>query len=213
MSTPAGPHDHDEDANILDQIEEVLDQHEEPLVPSYVAKGGQGISDVFTSEFFVGAVSGGVAGNAAYDLIKAAVFRTMASFREWLPPGGGLAQRPTLTLPPEGSVWDLINDDGSFVSPDDEQRLKAIYDMVVSLPTDLPPGHSPEEAHAVHYLAFFQELFRRASMVQLLPRHHEKLQQAAQNASVPMPLSQLVAHIIEEWLRRNPSADRGIFNV
>jgi hypothetical protein len=40
---------------------------------------------LLTQEFFVRAIVGGIAGNASYDLTKAAIINTMRAFRRWLP--------------------------------------------------------------------------------------------------------------------------------
>jgi prokaryotic ubiquitin-like protein Pup len=197
---------------ILDEIDDVLNESAEDFVRAYVQKRGQGPSDLFTAEFFIGAIAGGIAGNASYDLIKAAVKNTLASFRQALEHFGE-REAITLTIPPHGRVDELANEDGSFALEADNQRFSEIYKVVRGLTGRMPLAHTDEEAVAIQFTAYFGELFREAGIIKLLPSHHQILQQAAHNGDVPIPLPQLVAHIIADWVKRNPSADRGIYKI
>jgi prokaryotic ubiquitin-like protein Pup len=188
------PDDLDLDAT-LDEIDEVLEENAEEFVKQYVRKGGQGDTALFTMEFLIGAVAGGVAGNATYDMIKAALFRTFRAFRQ--------IGRP---------VSDVTDEDGSYLYEEDERELAAIYEMARRIPTPYPPRHDPDEALAVHWLVYLRELHREAGFVQLLPKHYRKIAAAGMAAPERLQPSQLVAKIVDQWLRENPNADIGVYD-
>ena len=60
---------------ILDEVDEVLDEQAKEFVRSYVQKGGQGWSGIFTPEFYVGAASAGIYAGATYDMFKTVIRR------------------------------------------------------------------------------------------------------------------------------------------
>jgi hypothetical protein len=73
-------------------------------------------------------------------MTKATLFNTMRAFRRWLPHSRH-DEPPDLTMMlPEGDVWELSNEDGSFFSKEDEQRFRLVYELASRIPTS-PPAH------------------------------------------------------------------------
>lgn len=184
-----------EDADtILDEIDEVLEEHAEEFVRRYVRKGGQGWSMFLDPAFFVGAAAAGVAAAATWDTFKLAMTKFINALRQT----GGL---------PEA----MVDKDGSLTRETELQMWYA-WKRASEVRSPNEPTHDIDEATAVHWLAFLSELHRAAGLVKLGSEHYRKITAAAENANVPVPTFHLVAQIIDEWLRRNPNADRGIYS-
>ena len=193
---------------ILDEIDDVLEENAEDFVRAYVGKGGQGFTDYILNEVFNNVIVQGIATNASWDLIKLSFKLSMRSFRDLLSAPGSDERPPSnrLTPLPEGSIWDLTDDDGWFRNEEHEQLLKELYERTRLIPTTQPPRHDWEEAFAVHSIVYTRALLREGGYVQLQPNHHRALIQVIEKSDVQMPLGQLVAHIISGWLRDNPNA-------
>ncbi len=171
----------------LEQIDEVLEQNSEDFVAAYVAKGAQGPTGDFTIQFFASAIAGGVAGHATYDMVKAALKRTFKAFRQ---AGGPIADKT------DGS--------GAFLDAEDEALLRAIYQMVIRIPSPAQPLHDPVEAMAAHWIIYFKELLQELRLVQLSEEHYRKLKAIGRDRAANLSPAQQVAEIIDDWLRRHP---------
>lgn len=165
---------------ILDEIDEVLEENAEEFVRTYVKRGGQGWSDFFTPEFYVGAATAGVLGRLAYDEFKAVVLRIVRSVRE----AREGADHDPLTQIIESEYY--------------EESIKNAWRNAVRLVKKQGIEHSIDESVALHWTLFIRELERSVGTVRLGRRRHDRLTQAANRADLSP--SQLAARIIDQWL-------------
>ncbi len=167
--------------SILDEIDEVLEENAEEFVRSWVLKGGQGWSDFFTPEFYVGAATAGVLGGLAYDEFKAAVLRVVKYVRE---ARGGQGYDPFAP-----------NIDSEYY----EESIRNAWKSANRLVKKQGIEHSIDEATALHWTLFIKELERNTGTVRLGCRRRNRLARAAIREDLSP--SQLAARIIDQWLK------------
>lgn len=179
---------------ILDEIDDVLEENAEVFVRAYVRKGGQGWSSFLDPSFFVGAAAASVVAAASWDALKLSVNKVIAALRHT---GDGSAH--------------MLNAD-ELLADGTEELLRKAWERARRIPTDAPPGHDTDEASALQWILFLSELHRATGFVKLRAEHYEKIAAAAAASPEMLQPSQLVARIIDEWLRRHPNAGIGLHN-
>jgi hypothetical protein len=155
------------------------------FVRSFVEAGGQGWSAFIDPEFYVMAAAQGVIAEVTWISFKKAMTRTLRSLR--------LAPGPTPDLTPGGSL-----------EPAFERQLSQPWERAQGLTQGQNIDHTMDEASALHWMVFSIELQRELKSVKLRPDHYERISRAAAATVEQLTPDQLVARIIEQWLRSNP---------
>ena len=202
---------------ILDEIDEVLEEHSKEFVRSYAGKGGQGYTDYLTPEFIAHVVITAVAGHTLYDTMKTSLRSTIRSLRKNLEGVSPSTRRPIPRegLPlPEGSIWELTKEDGSFKDQRDEDLVREYFRSVARIQLDDLPRHDQQEADAVHAIMCLRQLLGRAHWVQLPAEQYQALHAAGQRKQgAKLTAEQMTAEIVGAWLARNPNATIGSFTL
>jgi ubiquitin-like protein Pup len=172
---------------ILDEIDEVMNKNAEEFVRSYVQKGGQGWSGFFTPEFYVGAASAGIYGGATYDMFKA-VIRRITKY--------------LLQIPGRTSVT-LEEYETSEIPEYEASRIEEAWKTASRLAEQQDVQHSMDEATALHWKLFTQELEHSLGSVRLGNRRIARLVRANAASEKPLDVSPLAARIIDQWLEQN----------
>jgi len=167
--------------SVLDEIDEVLEENAEEFVRSYVRNGGQGWSDFFTPEFYVGAATAGVLGGLAYDEFRASVLRVVKYVRD---ARGGSGFDPFAQ-----------NMDSHYY----EDSIRNAWRSANRLVRKQGIEHSIDEATALHWTLFMRELDRDTGTVRLGRQRHSRLAQMAIREDLSP--SGLAARIIDQWLK------------
>ena len=181
---------------LLDEIDEPLEEGTEEFVRKYVQKGGQGWSGLLDPSFFVGAAAASLAAAMVWDTFKTVIGRVVHA----------LQNVPGPVTP------DALLPDGSL-NPEFEELLHEAWWTAERLLKGKETGpllHSMDEATALHWVIFFTEMQKAQGLVRLRPDHYKHISQAAAATPERLSPSQLVARIVDRWLRENPMADRGI---
>jgi prokaryotic ubiquitin-like protein Pup len=201
--------------SLLDELDDVLEVNAEEFVRSYVEKGAQGVTDYLTPEFFEHVVAEAIAAHVVYDaVLKPALLTTIRALRKYLKGYYSDNRGPRKFPLPEGSIWDITNEDGSFKYPEDEQLLKDLYDSFSKIPLPPRPQHDQQEADAAHAIIFFKQLMERSHWVELDPEHHRVLQEAGRRKpGAKLTPSQVASDIIGAWIQKNPNASIGRFTL
>ena len=181
---------------VIDEIDTPLDTDAEAFVRSFVQKGGQGWSSFLDPSFFIGAAAAAVAGGAAWDGFKIAMAKTIHALRHI----------------PGANSDHALKDDGSY-NPDFEHMLEGVWETARHLIDEYTPDHTLDEATALHWVLFYNELQNTLPAVRLEPRVHARLTAVAATTPERLSTSQLVARIIDAWLRENPNAQQGSFRA
>ena len=168
--------------SIMDEINEVLEESAEEFARSYVEKGGQGWSDFFTPEFYVGAATAGILGGVTYDGFRTAILRTVKSLR------GARG----------GPDYDPLAQD--IESEYYEETIKNAWKNANRLVKKQGIEHSIDEATALHWTLYIKELERSVGTVRLGRKRHRRLASAASREDLGP--SQLAARIIDQWLKQ-----------
>ncbi len=182
---------HADDDDLLEEIDKVLEQSSEEFVRGYVDKGGQGWSGFFDPAFFIGAVNAGLAAAMTWDLFKLTVKRTISA----------LSQTP-------GPASSLLSADGEL-DPGVELALKEAWQSAKEF-RESSVRHSLDEAETLHWQIFFREFMHAGGFVRLRLEHLDQLRRIASMTPERLSTSQLLARIIDKWLRENPNATIGI---
>ena len=154
---------------------------------------GESFLDSLDPSFFVGAVAAGVAATATWETFKAAFVRVVQALRH---------------LPGPSNVADLLSE-GDELQYDIEEMLRRVWQMASGI-TKGEAGHGIEEAHAFQAILVTREILRSQHYVKLSVDHYEALSQAGGALAERLTPTQLLARIIEEWIRKNPNATIGL---
>jgi len=188
------PH-HDETDIILDEIDQVLDETAEEFVRGFVEKGGQGQSFLLSEAFYISAAAQGVIGNASYEIFRAVIVRVIKALRQV----------------PGPHRQDSLRPDGS---PDFEleETLRRVWNLAVELTTaDGRVEHTTAEYTALHSALYSLELQKSLHIVRLSPEQYDRVARAGTAVPEQLSPSQLVAKIVDQWLKKNPHSDIGLF--
>lgn len=180
----------------LDEIDTTLETDAEAFVRGFVMKGGQGWSSFLDPSFFIGAAAAAVAGGAAWDGFKIAMAKTIHALRRI----------------PGAHSDHALKDDGSY-NPDFEHMLEGTWETARRLIDENTPDHTLDEATALHWVLFYNELQNMLPAVRLDPSVYAQLTAVAATTPERLSTSQLVARIVDAWLRENPNAQQGSFRV
>jgi ubiquitin-like protein Pup len=179
---------------LLDEIDDVNEESAEEFVKSYAQKGGQGWSSLVDPSFFIGAAAASLAAGITWDVFKTLTGRVVHALRNVPGPSGP----------------DVLLSDGSY-DENFEYALNEAWSTAKNLlKTEKPFQHSLDEATALHWLLFFTEMQRAQRFIRLRPDHYERITRAAAATPERLQPSQVVARIIDQWLRENPMTEHGI---
>lgn len=182
---------------ILDSVAGVFVSDPDDFVRRYVQKGGQGWSSMLDPAFFVGAVSAGVAASATWAAIKASIAAVINSL---IPVSGPSNTGQLLTA-------------GGELDPELERMLRQTYINTRALVDgSRDVEHDLDEAEIFHHVLFFQHLLPRLRLVELSEDHFRRLNMAAKETPERLSTSQLVARIVERWLREHPNSGIGLLD-
>ncbi|MFD8383127.1 ubiquitin-like protein Pup [Streptomyces sp. NPDC059679] len=173
----------------LSHIDDILQDNSEDFVRSFVERGGQGWSAFLDPQFYALAAAHGVISGATWAAFKSAMTRVLRSLH---------MVRAHLDLTTEGTL-----------DPQLEQQLHIAWNRTRKLIQGESIEHSMDEATAFHWTVFAMELESELKTVKLRDDHYQIIaRMTAATPESPTP-SQLIARIIDEWLRENPEAGIG----